>query len=196
MLRNFGIALAATFVLCVSAQTLWAHPGHPGHGFEQGWQHPWLGWDHLLAMVAVGLLAVRTGHKALWLMPSTFMTAMLGGSLLVAIGVPGGAFVEYGIAVSVLMLGLLMVVSRPVSLLPGMAMVAIAGVFHGHAHAAEMASGGSLEVYAAGFLLATAALHTFGIAAGMALTRTADAKALRYVGAGIMAASAVALAIV
>lgn len=196
MIRSFAIALAAVFVVCVSCDTVWAHPGHPGHGFEQGWQHPWFGWDHLVAMVAVGLLAVRSGGKALWLLPATFMTAMTGGSLLVGLGVGGGSLIEYGIAASVLALGMLIVVGRPVTLGWVAAIVALAGMFHGHAHAAEMAAGGSPAAYAAGFLLATAVLHALGIFGGVALSRLADAKAWRYVGAGIMAASLFALAAV
>ncbi|AXQ31604.1 hypothetical protein D0B54_02035 [Solimonas sp. K1W22B-7] len=34
-----------------------AHPGHAGLALRDGFLHPWLGLDHLLAMLAVGLWA-------------------------------------------------------------------------------------------------------------------------------------------
>ena len=46
------IALIATLIL-VSATPVFAHSGH---GITSGFLHPFLGWDHLIAMLAVGAL--------------------------------------------------------------------------------------------------------------------------------------------
>ncbi len=73
---KLAILLVATVALLGMVQTVMAHPGHPGHGFENGWQHSWLAWDLLLAIIAVGLLAYCMGGKALWARPVAFATAI------------------------------------------------------------------------------------------------------------------------
>ena len=66
----------------VAAVSLWAapalaHPGHDGASLAAGLAHPLTGLDHLLAMLAVGLLAARRGGRALALWPAAFVGAML-----------------------------------------------------------------------------------------------------------------------
>ncbi len=178
-------------VFLTVAQPALAHPGHSGHDFIDGWQHPLSGMDHLLAMVAVGLLAVRIGGRALWIMPCTFMASMLVGGIAAAMGVPLPG-VEWGIAFSVLALGLLIAVSKVVSLKIAAALVALFAVFHGHAHAAEMASGGSLATYATGFMLATALLHLCGVLGGTLIAKSMSDGALRFTG-GIISAAGILL---
>src|SRR5699024_8729407 len=82
-------AIAALFVLAATTPAC-AHVGVGPHthalGFTVGFSHPWLGLDHLLAMVAVGLLAVRAhqhtpGNRALWLLPAGFVSGMIIGGL-------------------------------------------------------------------------------------------------------------------
>jgi len=181
MFRRALLSLAVFFAL---AQTALAHPGHGGHDLSDGLQHPLHGVDHLAAMVAVGLLAVRIGGRALWIMPCAFMGSMLVGGLSAAIAVPLPG-IEYGIALSVLVLGLLIAATRIVPLAWGAAIVAFFAVFHGHAHAAEMTAGGSLAAYAAGFILATALLHIAGVLGGLVLVRPVHGISLRLAGATI-----------
>ena len=60
------LIVATLALLCLStvlASPAMAHPGTPGHEFVDGLEHPIFGLDHLLAMVAVGLLAVRIGGR-------------------------------------------------------------------------------------------------------------------------------------
>ena len=59
----------------------------------------------MLAMVAVGILAAHLGGRALWLVPISFVTVMAVGGALGMAGVPL-PFVEIGIALSVVALGL------------------------------------------------------------------------------------------
>ncbi|HEX4149457.1 MAG TPA: HupE/UreJ family protein [Pirellulales bacterium] len=174
-----------TVVFC--AQPAFAHPGHAGSAFADGWLHPFSGLDHLLAMIAVGLLAVRLGGRALWIVPGSFLGGMLLGGLTGAAGLPC-PHIEAGITASVLVLGLLVAASRAVPLAAGVAIVTIFAVLHGHAHAAEMIPGGSLAAYAAGFLLATALLHAAGIVAGVALAAASTRTHVRALGGAIAAA--------
>jgi urease accessory protein len=54
-----------------------------------------------------------------------------------------------------------------------MALVALFAVFHGYAHGIEAPLDGSVAVYGAGFMLATALLHAAGVAFGMLVGRIA-----------------------
>lgn len=189
-MRPFArLALLVCFVMGSLTQVAWAHPGHPGHHhFSDGLWHPLLGLDHLLAMVAVGLLAVRIGGHAIWIVPATFLGSMLGGGLLAAAGMPLPG-VELGIQASVLILGILIAAAWVVPLRQGMVLVGLFAAFHGYAHAAELVSGGSFGLYAAGFMLATAVLHLSGIAVGLGLSLLITSQAIRWAGGAIAAAS-------
>ncbi|MFN3972623.1 MAG: HupE/UreJ family protein [Gemmobacter sp.] len=176
----FALLLAA-LVLMIPLVAL-AHPGgHEGSAFASGLGHPVGGLDHVLAMVAVGLLAVMTGGRAVWAMPVAFVAAMLAGGVMGAVGLPV-AGVEPMILASIVVLGVAVALAVRVPLLPVLAVIALFAVVHGHAHGAEGPSVG-LAAYAAGFALATAGLHLAGIALG-ALLRRASAILPRVAGGG------------
>lgn len=162
--RRLGLAT----VLALAASPVLAHTGPAGHlhGLADGLIHPLGGWDHLLAMVAVGLWAGIAGGRALWAWPLCFVGGMLLGG---ALGLAGAALpgVEHLILASVLLLGLAaaLAVKPPVAL--GGGLVVLLGLTHGNAHGLEAPAGADGLAYALGFVLATAALHTAGV--GLAL---------------------------
>jgi len=190
MRRNALLAMLSGVFALAMIQPALAHPGHVGHDFGSGWWHPMMGWDHLLAMVAVGLLAVRLGGRAVWLLPMTFLGSMMAGGMMAGAGLPMVG-VEAGTAASVLVFGLLIAATWRVDLRVGTASVAMFAALHGYAHMAEVASGASLSAYAGGFLLATAALHVCGIAIGLAIVRMANRDAVRWTGGAVAMASLV-----
>lgn len=179
--------LTTILVLAATAGTALAHPGDHATGLVHGFMHPVGGLDHVLAMVAVGLFATVLGGRALWLVPGSFVAAMLAGG---ALGMGGMElpFVETGIALSVVVLGALVALRWKAPLAVAMAMAAVFAVFHGFAHGAEMPVDTSGAVYAAGFLLATAFLHAAGVALGLGLVRLIDSRAIRAGGALVAAA--------
>jgi urease accessory protein len=183
--RKTFLVSSATLLALAAATPAFAHPGHGGHEFLDGWEHPFSGIDHLLAMIAVGLLAVRMGGKAIWIMPCTFMAGMLAGGLLAEAGMPMPG-VEWWISASVLVLGLMIAATSALPLKYGAGLVALFALFHGHAHAMEM-RGTSMASYAVGFLLATAVLHVSGIAIGLAMGRWFRPMAMRIAGAAVTA---------
>lgn len=69
------------------------------------------------------------------------------------------------ILASVVVLGVAAVLALRPSLGAAVGFVALFGLFHGHAHGAEGPAAG-LATYAAGFVLATMALHLVGVALG------------------------------
>ena len=184
------IAGAAAVVLVPLAA--WAHPGIPGHAhsFALGFAHPFSGFDHLLAMVAVGLFAARLGGRALWLVPLSFVSVMV---LAAIAGMRGIAlpFVEIGIALSVVALGLALAFQITVSVCLGAALVAFFAVFHGYAHGAEMPASMSGLSFGLGFVCATALLHAIGVGLGLMAARTGG-RAIQLGGA-VMAVTGLAL---
>lgn len=158
-------------------------------GFLTGLQHPVSGPDHVLAMIAVGLWGAQLGAPAIWVLPVTFpMVMALGGFLgLVGIPLPG---VELGIALSAIVLGLMVArEARPPLVVAGV-IVALFGVFHGHAHGTELPEGQSGMTYSIGFVIATGCLHGAGIALGLVHRWRRGAMAIRAAGGAIAAAGA------
>ena len=186
--RRTSGTLAAAFALATPSVLL-AHAGHgvaEGGSLAAGLLHPVLGLDHLLAMVASGLLAVRIGTKrALWAVPASFIGLMLAGGLLACAGV-ALPVAEWGIALSVVVLGLAVALLPRVSMLPAALLVGLFAVCHGHAHVAEL-GGHALVPYTAGFLLSTAGLHALAIAAGLGLARADKAVPVRIAGGAVAA---------
>jgi urease accessory protein len=139
-----------------------AHTGGDAHGFIAGALHPLSGVDHLLAMLAVGLLAGISGGRTRWLLPASFVVAMGTGALLGASGIylP---LIEGVIALSLIVFGLALAAKRLLSAPALFALTIGFAVFHGHAHGTEMGVGLSATTYGIGFLLATALLHGVGV---------------------------------
>ena len=162
-----------------------AHPMHgPAHSFNSGFLHPWLGLDHVLAIVAVGLWAAQMRGRALWLVPASFVTLMAAGGILGMSGV-SVPLVESAILVSVLVLGLLIAAGVRLPVVPSMALVGLFAIFHGLAHGAELPVAASGLTFGLGFVLATACLHGCGIGLGMLAQQKLPAMAVRYAGAAI-----------
>ena len=162
---------AATILLVAVPSMAAAHPdAGMSHGFLHGLNHPFSGWDHLLAMFAVGLWAAQRGGRAVWSLPLAFIgTMMAAGAIAMAgVGMPG---IELGILTSVFVLGVLIAMAAKVPVVLAHLTVAVFAIFHGAAHGAEMPAGMGGVSYAAGFAVGTAALHLAGAALGISLQR-------------------------
>jgi urease accessory protein len=191
------IALVALLCLPAIAQ---AHPGHAGFALRDGFLHPWLGLDHLLAMLAVGLWARQVqdspaggSPRTPLLLPALFVAAVaLGATAGERIG--GNGWVEALIAASLIALGALLAAARRLPLGLSVALVPAMGLVHGWAHGAEMPADAPLQAYFAGFLSATALLHLCGIALASLAIRRGAALGLRAGGIGLAAVGSALLA--
>lgn len=154
-----------TLLLATGAAS--AHTEHDaGGGFMSGFTHPLFGFDHVVAMVAVGLWGAFLGSRATWLLPVVFPVVMaIGGALGVA-GVPI-PHVETGIAASALVLGLMVAFAVKPPLGVSAVIVGFFAIFHGHAHGTELPESANALAYSAGFVIATGLLHLCGIAFGL-----------------------------
>ncbi len=153
-------------------------------GFFSGLAHPVSGLDHIIAMVAVGLWGAQLGAPAIWLLPVTFPMVMAFGGFLGLIGIPLPG-VEIGIALSGVLLGAMVLLEVKAPLYVAAALVGVFGLYHGHAHGAELPPGENGLLYSLGFVLATGALHAAGIAIGTVHRWDWGRTALRLAGAGI-----------
>jgi len=164
-------AAAAPFALVPAIAS--AHPGHDAADLVHGFMHPLGGIDHILAMVAVGLLAARMGGRALWLVPASFVLTMAVAGLAGMAGMVV-SHVEIGIALSVLVLGAMIAAGVRLPVAAAMGLVGFFAVFHGYAHGLEMPQTASGLAFGAGFVAATALLHGLGLALGLALGQAGE----------------------
>lgn len=162
MLRLFILMLMALLPGMAFAHT---EAGITG-GFISGFTHPILGWDHVVAMVAVGLWGAFLGPPAIWLLPVVFPLVMAAGAVLGIIGVPVPG-VEVGIACSAVVLGLLILFKARLPLLGAALIVGVFAIFHGYAHGSELPETANAITYSIGFVIATGLLHLIGIGFGL-----------------------------
>jgi len=153
--------------LLAASSTALAHPGDHAGGLAHGFAHPFLGLDHLLAMLIVGIWAARLSGGARWLLPAVFVTFMAVGAALGRIDLP---LVEPMILLSVLVFGLATVLAKRLPLWIGGALVALFALYHGHAHFTEMPDTSTVG-FLAGMLSATALLHLAGVLVAVAVAR-------------------------
>lgn len=183
-IRLLPALFAALLGLCFS-QAVWAHTGADlGGGFGAGFSHPILGYDHLLAMLAVGIWGAFLGAPAIWALPVVFPLVMAAGAIAGIAGLPLPG-VEWGIALSVIALGAMIALAARPPLAVCAAMVAVFAIFHGFAHGQELPSDSSAFAFAAGFVVATGLIHLLGIAIGLLIRLPAGAAILRTGGAAI-----------
>jgi urease accessory protein len=183
-------------LICMALTGALVDPAHAHTGLLQtnslasGIAHPFSGLDHVLAMVAVGLWSVLAGGCAIWVWPIAFVATMLAGFGVATLGlqIP---FVEPAICSSIVAIGLFVALAVKAPLWLGAAITGFFAFFHGHAHGID-AVAASLIPFAAGFALATAALHAVGIALGVFGERSIGKVALRAMG-GLAAFGGVAL---
>lgn len=177
-------AAAAALAVLLGAGPAQAQQHLIAGGLAAGFLHPVLGFDHLLAMVAVGLLSVQLGGRAIWSVPTAFVAFLGLGGLLGVLGIALPQ-VEGAIALSVFALGLAIALSVAMPVPLAMIVVGMFAIFHGHAHGAEIPNLAQPAAFVAGFMLASALLHASGVAIGL-LEGNPHARALTGAGcAGI-----------
>ncbi len=176
------LPLAALLIMPTLAH---AHGGvGEASGFLRGAGHPLGGLDHICAMIAVGLWAAQMGGRSIWAVPLAFVSVMaLGGAIgMMGINLP---FIEQGIILSVIMLGVFIAAAIRLPLAASIIIVGLFAICHGHAHGVEMPGTVSGFAYGAGFVLATAFLHACGIGLGIGIQKLTTARVVRFAGAAV-----------
>jgi len=135
-------------------------------GLVGGLEHPVLGLDHVIAMIAVGLWGAQLGSPAMWVLPITFPLVMACGGFLGLIGVPMPG-TEVAIALLWVFLGACVVAELRPPVWVAAFLVGAFGLFHGYAHGVELQPGQDALFYSIGFVVATGLLHALGIVTGL-----------------------------
>lgn len=187
-LKSLIILIGTLTIALLAPTTAFAHEGAGTlGGFMSGFRHPIFGYDHLLAMLAVGIWGAQMGGRAVWTLPTVFPLIMAAGGFAGATGVPL-PYVEVLIALSVIGLGLAIALQWKAPEMIAIAAVGIFAVFHGHAHGAELPEAADPVAYGIGFVLATGLIHIAGIAFGLILGKLMNGWVSRGAGALITAA--------
>ena len=189
MNRTIRLGLAV-FALAVAAEPALAHhlmggrmPATFGEGILSGLGHPVIGIDHFAAVVAVGCLAAA--HRAGAALAIAFVVAMMCGVAvhLQAVTVPAD---EILVAVSVIVLGAIVLSHRDLPLNGALALFVLVGLIHGYALGESIygAERTPLAAYLTGLAVIQSVVALAAMAVARAIARRDEIK-LRLVGAGI-----------
>ena len=180
------VSFGFLFFNLISISTASAHDGSGiAGGFLSGFMHPILGWDHVAAMIAVGLWGAFLGSTAIWILPVVFPMVMAFGGALGVAGVPIPA-VETAIALSAIVLGGMVAFAMRPPLWIAAIIVGAFAIFHGHAHGTELPNSANPLAYSLGFVIATGLLHVGGVMFGL-LVRWPWGKTVIRAGGGFIA---------
>ena len=194
VLRATSFFLMSLVVLSLTAFPALAHGGDGyGGGFVAGFTHPILGWDHVAAMVAVGLWGAFLGAPAIWILPVVFPLVMALGAVAGIVGLPVPA-IETGIALSAVVLGLMIALAVKAPIAVAGVIVGLFAVFHGYAHGTELPGSVNAFAYAVGFVTSTGLLHMAGIGFGVLAKWPAGRVVVRGLGGVISLAGLAFLA--
>lgn len=182
---QWSVLSAAVYMGQIAPAAAHMGTGLPG-GIASGFRHPFTGWDHLLAMVSVGIWGAFLGRPLIYALPVIFPLMMVGGAALGMFAVPIPS-AELGVAASVLVLGLCIALAIRAPTWIACAIVATFAVFHGYAHGTELPSAADPVGYSVGFVLATGVLHVCGIGIGLLNGRPNGVAVTRSMGAVIAA---------
>ena len=185
MIAYNRIVVFAVVTLLLPAIAL-AHSEVAGNGFVSGFMHPILGYDHLLAMLSVGIVSAQLGGRAIWTVPTVFVLSMVVGGAIGVLQIPL-PLVEEGVALSVIVLGIgIIFAQKQRNVILIMLFVSFFGMLHGHAHGVEMPKSASPIYYSFGFVTSTSLIHLLGVFVGYTLTsKFMWRKVLGYLGGAV-----------
>ncbi|MDC5856544.1 HupE/UreJ family protein [Vibrio europaeus] len=163
---------AAFTCLALLSSSVMAHPGHETGSFSAGLTHPVTGFDHLVMLVAFGILVacVQTSAvRKMGLVLSALASLLVG----LAAGQVFGGFngVELAIGASLFVVsGAIWQAFHASKDMLRLALTLCVGLvfFHGYAHGVE--AQGAISSFAAGMTVSAAALMVLGLQFGRALS--------------------------
>jgi urease accessory protein len=147
-------------------------------GFGSGFAHPFAGVDHVIVMLAVGVLAALRRGLVSIAVPVSFLGFMVIGAVIGLSGVAVG-LVEPMIIASILAVGCLIAIQGRHPVWPMVAIIGFFALFHGAAHGLEIPVTASPVKFAAGFVLGTALLLALGSLLVLAMRQTVAGSGAR-----------------
>lgn len=188
---SFLPAILATVAMAAVPAEASAHAlGGVMGGFGSGFGHPLAGFDHFLAMLAVGLWGAQMGGRSVWALPATFPLIMCVGGFAGMLGLFPDDLIRLAIAVSLLVLGGVIAARWVAPEWAALVIVAFFAVFHGYPHGQLTLRATDPAAFTVGFVVSTGLIHILGIGIGFALGRLYHGYVVRALG-GMIAASGV-----
>ncbi len=147
MMKKLLLKITLLFIISPFCQ---AHTeGVVENGWWQGILHPLAGIDHLLTLVAIGMLAARSHQAEKLVLPATFLFCMIIGFVLSISGLPLDS-AEKVIAAASIILGVWLISGKQFNGALLLIIVSGSAIAHGYAHGTEI-TGSTLD-YLAGFV--------------------------------------------
>jgi len=146
-----------------------AHGLH-GVSFMAGFVHPLLGFDHLLAMLAMGVSVAGLSVRGRWATAGLIAVSLCAGFFSVSaahISLP----IEPLLAATLLSLGMVLLRKHALSAPLRVLLIAFFTYFHGFAHGTELPSTDVMLPFATGVVCASLGLFGLGIGLGIGLGR-------------------------
>ena len=180
--------------LLITAPALAHHPlgGEPMETFFQGFLsgtgHPVLGFDHLFFVAIVGVTAVFAGHR--YTAPLAYIAAMLAGCLMMYAGIDL-PLKETVIALSVLIMGGIVLSGHGLKVMPAIVIFAGLGLFHGSAFGDSISAqeGGAGTGVLYGYLLGLGITQYFiAVTFGWIVSNLLGAKQATHINARLIGA--------
>jgi urease accessory protein len=164
--RIVALGLSLAFAPLVAQ----AHPGHETHAsLLAGLLHPLTGWDHLMVLMSLGVLAAGRGAR-LALAAGALLAVSLAGGAALGLAFPEAPFVEPAILATVISTGVLLLLRARIGHGSLLALCLGFTLVHGMAHGQE-APTGDLAAYFAGFTVAGTAVFAAGVVLARSLVR-------------------------
>lgn len=184
------LSLSCLLVAVAASPALAHHPMGGGlpetlwHGLLSGLGHPIIGLDHLAFVAGIGLAAAFAPNR--WLAPLAYVTATVAGCLLFVGGLALPQ-IEIVVALSVLLVGVLVLSGHTLPTAVSLPLFALAGLFHGSAFAQSIVGAETtpLVAYLVGFAAIQLAIALVVMLAvrGLLRAREPGAVAARLAGA-------------
>ena len=152
-------------------------PSNFGQGFLSGIGHPVIGIDHLVFVIAIGLLAALS--RMGMIIPTAFVVATAIGTAihLQSVDLPAAELI---ISASVLLMGILLAKEKQVNLGTITVLSAIAGIFHGYAYGESIVGAQTLALgaYLFGFCAIQLGISTIAFYLGRRIIDRPNESAL------------------
>ena len=160
-----------------------------GHPLIQGLSMPLHGLDHMLMAIAVGIIAIQLGGRAVWMAPLGFSAVLLTGGLLNLNGI-SVPLLEQMILASLILAGLQLSLKNRLPAGIIVALFSLMGAFHGQALIQPLLAEASLTdllLFTGGCVFSALLLLFSGVGIGFLLkNRTRQKSLFPFAGAALL----------
>jgi urease accessory protein len=193
-------SLAILMATLGSQQMVFGHHAEvmEGHPLIQGLSMPLHGLDHMLMAIAVGIIAVQLGGRALWMAPAGFAVVLLTGGLLNLNGISLPLLELVILASLVLAAAQLSLKNRlPAAII--VALFSLLGAFHGQALIQPLLAEAPLAdllLFAGGCVVSALLLVFSGVGIGFLLKKNVRERDLFRLAGATLAVSTLVIVLV